>query len=74
MCTIAWLTQARRSLELKTHPRFRPVSLSLSMVKEKKSGVVLMTKLIMNFGNDVTDTFQKFISCYKVKLTQEKFD
>jgi hypothetical protein len=53
MCTIAWLTQARRSLELKTQPRFRPVSLSLSMVKEKKSRVVLY--LIMNFGNDDTD-------------------
>ena len=31
MCTIARPIQARPSLELKTRPRFRPVSLSLSM-------------------------------------------
>ncbi len=31
MCTIAWLIQARPSLELKIWPRFCPVSLSLSM-------------------------------------------
>ena len=33
MCTIAWPLQARPSLELKTQPRFRPVSLSLFMAK-----------------------------------------
>jgi hypothetical protein len=34
---------------LKTQPRFRPVSLSLSMVKEKKSGVVLLMKFNYEF-------------------------
>ncbi len=29
MCTIAWPIQTRPSLEWKTWPRFRPVSLSL---------------------------------------------
>jgi hypothetical protein len=33
MCTIAWPLQARPSLELKTRPRFRPGSLSLSMIR-----------------------------------------
>jgi hypothetical protein len=32
MCTIAWPIQVLPSLQWKTQPRFRPVSLSLSMV------------------------------------------
>ncbi len=35
MCTITWLIQARPSLELKTWPRFPPVSISLSMEYKK---------------------------------------
>jgi len=33
VCPIAWPIQARLSLELKTWPRFHPVSLSLSVAK-----------------------------------------
>jgi hypothetical protein len=32
-CTIAWPIQVRPSLQWKTRPRFRPVSLSLSMAQ-----------------------------------------
>ncbi len=35
MCTVACPIQARPSLELKTRPRFRPVSLSLTMTTIK---------------------------------------
>ncbi len=45
MCVIAWPTQAQLSLELKTWPRFRPVSLSLSMTACIKS---LFSQLQMN--------------------------
>jgi hypothetical protein len=38
MCTIAWPIQAWPSLELKTWPRFCPVSLSLSTAQMKKIG------------------------------------
>ncbi len=43
ICTIAWPIKARPSLELKTRPRFRPVSLSLSMMS-LMLGIVYQTR------------------------------
>jgi hypothetical protein len=37
MCTIAGSIQVQPSLELKTRPRFRPVSLSLSMLEVERT-------------------------------------
>ncbi len=46
MCTKAWPIQAGPSLELKTQPRFRPVSLSLSMLPPRAGALTLSITIL----------------------------
>ncbi len=40
MCTIAWPIHVQLSLQWKTRPRFRPVSLSLSLCQRRRKNIL----------------------------------
>jgi hypothetical protein len=57
MCTIAWPIQARLSLELKTRPRFHPVSLILSMGAMSDNVFHNLSHYLMQKSDEMFDAF-----------------